>query len=148
MSAQIIDLTARLAPRRHAEPTVTKVLETVALRKKLRDDIYSALHGWIFAGDSGAVMQMQNHLRVRYNVNNVDEIPAEKLEEAIAIVHTMSKAAFEFLLAMNDAKHAFSRKVFGGGEPWTPWIRRTLKRPLGDAPDWRGLAAEIEQRNL
>ena len=115
-----------------------------AKRNELERAIREATIGWLW--DSGETQQIRNFLRVRYHVASTNESPAASLDEAIDIVRTMGLAAWNFLGAMNDLRAAFMRQVFGGNEPWTPAVRRKLKRGVGERPDWRALAAELEQR--
>lgn len=121
-------------------------LQAVDKRKKLQgavDQVCRSMHN-----NSCARQQIQNCLRVRYSVESVDAIPADKLDDAIELVSKMEKAAGEFNRAVYEMRGAFTRKVLGDGEPWTPWVRRKLGRSPGERPDWRALANEIRGRNL
>lgn len=111
-------------------------------RKQLECAIGRACSGWIFTGN-GSTGRIKNFLRVRYSVRSSDDIPAEKLQEAIDIVNAMGIASNEFYGCIYEIKRAFEKRVFGGGAPWTPGIKRKLKRELGDNPDWRVLADEV-----
>lgn len=115
-------------------------------RKELDDAIHDAPCGWLFSHDNSPIMHIHNFLRVQFKVQRIEDISAENLQEAIDIVRSMELAAWDFLGEMSEIRKTFVRQVFSGGEAWTPWVKRSLKRDVGDRPDWRQLAAAIQSK--
>lgn len=92
---------------------------------------------------SGCRLHLHNRLKVHFNVHSIDEIPEEQLPAAIALLEKIREDAREFSIMMYELNFAFRREVVGGGEPWIPWIKRSLGRDVSSRPDWRALAREV-----
>lgn len=142
MSAQIIQF-----PRREKSEAevISEIVDEYAHRQALKAKIdrlgnWSLKHGELAA-------HVSNHLRVRYSVADVKEIPRDKISEAIDIVAAMSEACTEFMRFTIGVREEFMDQCIAAGEPWTPAIKAKLTRRyrerLPDRPDWLALSKRL-----
>lgn len=87
---------------------------------------------------------VRNRLRVQFHLRNVDELPAEDLPEAMALLEQLYQHTHHYQRVIREITDAFTRDVLGNGEPWTPFIKRHLGiNEIGVRPDWRALSQRL-----
>ena len=98
----------------------------------------SAAKGWAF-----------NHLRVAFQVARWQDIPSAQFPAVQALIDSKHEAAGQFCGFVMEARDWFEKNVMGGGEPWTPAIKRKLAKELPQAVniparvDWHALAEQV-----
>lgn len=116
---------------------------TVAQREKLAHQIHRA-HWCQYLRLDSAKRAVCNRLRVRFNLRDVEELPAEHFDEAMAMLEEMYRQTHAFQHAVRELGDAFIKDVLNDGEPWTPFIKRKIGAvALGSRPDWRKIARQI-----
>ena len=94
--------------------------------------------------EASAKSVVRNRLRVQFNLRSVNELPAEHLPDALALLDELYRVSHAYQAAVREMTDAFTRDVLGGGEPWTPFIKRHLGiKQIGVHPDWRALSQRL-----
>ncbi|MDG9927398.1 MULTISPECIES: hypothetical protein [unclassified Pseudomonas] len=116
-------------------------------RAALTDEIRRAGCGWAFT--EGSRGWIQNHIRVAFSVEHIEDLADDQFEAAIQLVQSKRQAAQEFLRFMKEARMWFEKEVFGAGQPWTPSIKAGLARQLKckvilpPQVDWLALTKQV-----
>lgn len=114
-------------------------------QEKLKFQIHRA-HMSNYLREASSLRAVHNRLKVQFHLHEVADLPAERFEEAMAMLEGQYQATNAFNSAVRELGDAFIKEVLNGGEPWTPWIKRQLGGvALGAHPDWRKLARQISQ---
>ena len=109
-------------------------------RDALHRAIQLATSNWLLGNDS-CRSWIHNRLRTEFNVGRLEDIPARRVDEALAMIADIRAKGFDFLTLVGGMREAFCREVIGAGQPWTPWITRQLggTQALPPNPDWQTL---------
>lgn len=109
--------------------------------------VSAATCSWFLSGSEGN-QWVHNRLRTEFNIRKLEELPTERVPEALALLHDLAqKCSLISSLAMG-LRDAYCRDVIGAGHPWTAWIARQLggSRMVPSNPDWRALGQALLQR--
>ncbi len=126
-------------------------------REALSKEQWAALHrgmsnavcGWFLGGSEGN-QWLHNRLRTEFNIRKLEELPAERVPEALALLADLGQKCTELNKLAMGLRDAYCREVIGAGHPWTAWVTRQLggARMVPSNPDWRAIGqALIEQRS-
>lgn len=117
-------------------------------KRQLSDAVNSSFCGWVFHGDNN--QHVYNLFRSVFNLQNVDDLPADKLPDAMKLVGEIKEKNWQFLLLLNELKEEHIKTNVSGGAPWTPRLKGQWKKQIGknlpDRPDWLAIKAEIETK--
>lgn len=109
--------------------------------------VRDACVGWAF---HGAEPWVYNLLRVRFSLHNIKDLPAENLDDALAIVagaQEMNRDLLGYLTGMLDT---YYRDYLGAGVPLTMVVKRdwNKKMPLAlpARPDWVAVQRQLLDR--
>jgi phage anti-repressor protein len=105
---------------------------SVAQQVQLRNACTRALAGWCYQhADEDKLI---NSLRIKYNIQHLQHLPADKFDEAMAFVEKTSQIAYQCLLGLTELKDYFVKEVIMGGAPYTPVLVRQYKKRFGELP--------------
>lgn len=122
------------------EPTLTP-----AQRRELDEAIGRALAG---AWDCGGARQwLANRLRVKFNLRDLDEMPASLLPAAIEECRAVERELMNWYAFRAEMRAFVEQQIIGAGAPWTPSLARAwrekMKETLPPRPDWLRLRLEL-----
>lgn len=109
--------------------------------------VSAATCSWFLSGSEGN-QWVHNRLRTEFNIRKLEELPTERVPEALALLHDLAqKCSLISSLAMG-LRDAYCRDVIGAGHPWTAWITRQLggSRMVPSNPDWRSIGQALLAR--
>lgn len=111
--------------------------------KEQRDQMHRAIQNitsnWLM--NDSCRTWIHNRLRTEFNVCRLEDIPARRVDEALALIADIKASGSNFLTLVCGMREAFCHEVIGAGQPWTPWITRQLggAKALPPNPDWQAL---------
>jgi phage anti-repressor protein len=111
---------------------------------ELRNACNRAIVGWCF--QQSDVDMLMNAIRVHYNIQSLQHLPADKFDEAMAIVDRAKQAANQCLAGIAEIKDYLVKDVICGGAPYTPVIVRKYKQQFGELPaviDWAKMQQQL-----
>lgn len=116
-------------------------------RVQLRQAIDLALTGCYHDLGNGGPAAVANRLRVRFGVASLDDLPADRFQEALAEVARVQadlRAYFTFRAELRDF---VVREIIGAGTPWTPDLARKWRAKMGhtlpDRPEWMQIQRQL-----
>lgn len=101
-----------------------------------------------FRHNDEARQQVFNALRMAFNVEHVNEIPASHYDAALAWVKAREEAAEEMADWIRALQLKFLKEVLCLSAPWTPTIRRKWLKAFGvmpETPDWLAMQEELRR---
>lgn len=103
-----------------------------------------AVCGWFLGGDAGT-QWVHNRLRTEFNIRRLEELPPERVPDALALLADLSDKAGQMTRLVMGLRDAYYRDVIGAGHPWTPWLARRLggANMIPANPDWRSLGQAL-----
>lgn len=110
---------------------------------ELRNACNRAMVGWCYQQSDAD--QLMNGIRVKYNIQSLQQLPADKFDEAMILVDRAKQAASQCLAGIAEVKDYLIREVVLGGAPYTPVLVRQYKKQFGELPaviNW----AQMQQR--
>jgi hypothetical protein len=112
--------------------TMPSQVISVAQQVQLRNACTRALAGWCYQhADEDKLI---NSLRIKYNIQHLQHLPADKFDEAMAFVEKTNQIAYQCLLGLTELKDYFVKEVIMGGAPYTPVLVRQYKKRFGELP--------------
>lgn len=128
---QIADVIAYIM-QMHIKITMPAQVISVAQQVQLRNACTRALAGWCYQhADEDKLI---NSLRIKYNIQHLQHLPADKFDEAMAFVEKTNQIAYQCLLGLTELKDYFVKEVIMGGAPYTPVLVRQYKKRFGELP--------------
>lgn len=113
-------------------------------RQQLKDAIDAVFgRGWMKHRSGYA--RAYNLMRVRFSLKRIEDLPADRFDEAMAMVDTMAQQVDDFFRLEHDLQQSFYAEVIGRGEPFTAWLSRQAggDHRVPDRPDWKAIASQI-----
>lgn len=117
---------------------------TTKQKREIQLRINELTNYWIF--QKGFQGWLYNQLRVAFQVSRWEDIAAEHYGAVLALIESKKESTSAFVTFLSECRKWFEKECIGGGEPWTPLIRKRLTRELGrrvilpPRVDWLALA--------
>lgn len=103
-----------------------------AQQLQLRDALHEAMLGWCWTSNDR--YKLVNAVRIKYNIQTLADLSADKFEEAMTFATQAKEQAFQCLLGMAEVKDFVVKEIIMGGAPYTPTISRNYKKQFGALP--------------
>lgn len=99
---------------------------------QLRNACKDAMIGWCYSGDDAE--KLINGIRIKYNVQSLAHLPADKFDEAMQFATQARQVACQCLIGIAEVKDFLIKEVIMGGAPYTPVLVRQYKKAFGELP--------------
>lgn len=116
-----------------------------AQQLQLRDALHEAMLGWCWTSNDRD--KLVNAVRIKYNIQTLAHLPADKFEEAMTFATQAKEQAFQCLLGMAEVKDFVVKEIIMGGAPYTPTISRNYKKQFGALPpviNWAAMQQRLQ----
>ncbi len=118
-----------------AEPPSTI---TPQQRKQLAAACRNVFTAWCWSSEN--TQYIYNRIRAQYNLDRVEDLPADRFEEVMAMVGQIGEMNSRAISVLCDLRDEYLQQYVGAGAPWTPGLKRKWRQKVGtrfpDKPDW------------
>ncbi len=99
---------------------------------QIRNACKDAMIGWCYGSDDAE--KLINGIRVKYNVQSIAHLPADKFDEAMQFATQAKQASYQCLCGLGEVKDFLIKEVIMGGAPYTPVLVRQYRKTFGELP--------------
>jgi hypothetical protein len=75
-----------------------------------------------------------NGIRIKYNIQSLAHLPADKFDEAMQFAVQAKKKAYQCMDGIAELKTMLIKDVIMGGAPYTPVLVRQYRKAFGELP--------------
>ncbi len=142
-------LEGEFIPKGETETYATPEVQTITPKQKqqISEKLYKAFSGWCFT--DGCRHRGYNALRVLFNLQNIDDLPADDFQKALNAIDVMKDNNGKFLSAVVDIRNDYIKNYLFSDIPWTPDLKRKWKNQtnakLPKRPDWQAINLQLEE---
>jgi phage anti-repressor protein len=99
---------------------------------ELRNACNDAMIGWCYSSDDAE--KLMNGIRVKFNVQSLAHLPADKFDEALTFAKQAQNVARQCMDGIAELKTILIKDVIMGGAPYTPVLVRQYRKAFGELP--------------
>jgi phage anti-repressor protein len=99
---------------------------------ELRNACNDAMIGWCYSSEDAE--KLMNGIRVKFNVQSLANLPADKFDEALAFAKQAQNVARQCMDGIAELKNMLIKDVIMGGAPYTPVLVRQYRKAFGELP--------------
>ena len=101
--------------------------------------------GWCY--DSGDKRAFVNAIRIKFNVRNISELPAEDFSSIMSLIYELMNRSFMLLKILGEFKQYAIKEVVMGGAPFTQTVINDYKKQFDALPkaiNWAQMVQDID----
>jgi hypothetical protein len=112
----------------------TKAVQAISNAQyyELRNACNDAMIGWCYSSDDAE--KLMNGIRVKFNVQSLAHLPADKFDEALTFAKQAQNVARQCMDGIAEVKNMLIKDIIMGGAPYTPVLVRQYRKAFGELP--------------